>query len=266
MACSGVARLAGSALLAFGWLGSVVAEQRVEAVVVAATAPGFAPRQELGGGPITVPDGASLVLLLETGQVVTVKGPYVGPPRPPEGDTTGRFGRLARLGGTDRSELGGTRSLDTVDELAQKVPLDLYLATDRGRRPVYRRGEPVRLVLQASRDARIYYWLDARHGRVVPLFPSRAEDTGPLPGGTTLRLPRDGGAGVAVGPQLDGGKLRCLGAEAPLEPALVQGFLDAAGRPLSALLAERLTAALPPEGGSTPAAVLAQLPIKVRGR
>ena len=99
----------------------------------------------------------------------------------------------------------------------------------------------------------------------MPLFPTPGEDAGAC-GGTTLWLPRDGAAGVSAGPRLDGATLRCLAAEAPLEPALVQAFLDAGDAPLPGPLAERLAAALPPEGGATPDAALAQLSLKVRGR
>ena len=67
--------------------------------------------QELRGGSITVPGGTSLVLLLGTGQLAAVEGPYVGPSRAPEGDAADRLGELARLGGTDRTEIGGTRSV-----------------------------------------------------------------------------------------------------------------------------------------------------------
>jgi hypothetical protein len=104
------------ALLTLGWLGTEPAEAPAEAVVVAGTAPGFAPGQELRGGPIAVPGGTSLVLLLETGRLVTVQGPYVGPSRAPEGDAADRLGRLARLGGTDQVELGGTRSVARVSQ------------------------------------------------------------------------------------------------------------------------------------------------------
>ena len=70
-------RLAATMLLALGSLATAADAVRAEAVVVAATAPGYTAGQQLGTDPITVPDGATLVFLLKTGQVVTVKGPYV---------------------------------------------------------------------------------------------------------------------------------------------------------------------------------------------
>src|SRR5437763_7050975 len=123
----GRVRLAGLGLLASAWLLGVPGQARADAVVIAATAPGYATGQQLGDGPIAVPDGASLVFLIATGQVVTVKGPYDGPPPAPKGDATGRLGRLAKLGGTDQTQIGGTRSLGSVDDLARNVPLDLYV-------------------------------------------------------------------------------------------------------------------------------------------
>ena len=106
------------------------------------------------------------------------------------------------------------------------MPLDLYLATDRGRYPAYRPGEALGLVLQANRDAYAYCWLRTGRGRVLPVFPVRAEDTGLLQGGQTLRLVGDGRPGVVAGPELDEAQLRCMAAPEPLEPDLAQAFVD----------------------------------------
>jgi hypothetical protein len=257
-------RLAATMLLALGSLATAADAVRAEAVVVAATAPGYTAGQQLGTDPITVPDGATLVFLLKTGQVVTVKGPYEGPPPAPTGDAGSRFDRLTRLGGTDQAEIGGTRSLSAIDEVTRNLPLDLYLATDRGRYPVYRPGEPIRLVLQTNRDAHTYCWLRDTRRRVVPLFPSTAAEAQPLQGGLTLRLPGPGQAGVAAEPSFDEAELRCMAGAAPLEPGLVQSFLAAGGRALPGPLAERLDVALAGSGdGPTRGVVLAQLVLKV---
>ncbi len=262
--CQAHTRLAGAILLALGSLATAAGGARAEAVVVAATAPGYTVGQQLGTDPIIVPDGASLVFLLKTGQVVTVKGPYEGPPPAPAGDAGNRFDRLARLGGTDQAEIGGTRSLSAIDDVARNLPLDLYLATDRGRYPVYRPGEPIRLVLQTNRDAHTYCWLRDTHRRVVPLFPSTAAEAQPLQGGLTLRLPGADQAGVAVEPAFNEAELRCMAGTAPLEPDLVQSFLAAGGRALPEPLAERLDAALVGSGdGTSRGVVLAQLVLKV---
>ena len=260
-------RLAGLGLLTSAWLLATPGGARAEAVVIAATAPGYATGQRLGDGPVAVPDGASLVFLLETGQVVTVKGPYDGPPPAPKGDGTGRLGRLAKLGGTDQSQIGGTRSLGNVEDLAREVPLDLYLSTDRGRYPAYRPGEALGLVLQANRDAYAYCWLRTGRGRVVPVFPAGAEDAGPLHGGQTLRLIGDGRPGVVAGPELDEAQLRCIAAPEPLEADLAQAFVASHARPLPPPLAERLEAAVVARdrGGKVPDVVLAQLVLRVEG-
>ena len=260
-------RLAATMLLALGSLATAADAVRAEAVVVAATAPGYTAGQQLGTDPITVPDGATLVFLLKTGQVVTVKGPYEGPPPAPTGDAGNRFDRLTRLGGTDQIEIGGTRSLSAIDDVAHNLPLDLYLATDRGRYPVYHPGEPIRLVLQTNRDAHTYCWLRDTRRRVVPLFPSTAAEAQPLQGGLTLRLPGAGQAGVTAEPAFNEAELRCMAGAAPLEPDLVQSFLAAGGRALPRPLASRLDAALVGSGdGTSRDVVLAQLVLKVSQR
>jgi hypothetical protein len=251
-------------LLVLGLLAVAASAARAEAVVVAATAPGYTAGQQLGTDPITVPDGASLVFLLKTGQVVTVKGPYEGPPPAPSSESGDRFDRLARLGGTDQSEIGGTRSLSAIADLARDLPLDLYLTTDRGRYPVYRAGEPIRLVLQTNRDAHTYCWLQDARRRVVPLFPSTAAETQPLKGGLTLRLPGTGQVGLTAEPAFDEAELRCMAGATPLEPDLVQSFLVAGGRALPGPLAQRLHAALVGSGDDTTrGVVLAQLVLKI---
>jgi hypothetical protein len=263
----GRVRLASMGMLTSAWLLGAPGEVRADGVVIAATAPGYATGQQLGDGPVTVPDGASLVFLVETGQVVTVKGPYDGPPPAPKGDAAGRIGRLAKLGGTDQSRIGGTRSLASVDDLARDVPLDLYVATDRGRYPTYRPGETLGLILQTNRDAYAYCWLRTGRGRVMPVFPSRPEDTGALRGGQTLRLTGDAQPGVTTGTELDGAQLRCMAAPEPLEPDLVQAFVASHARALSVPLAERLDAAIIAHGrgGKVPDVVLAQLALRVEG-
>jgi hypothetical protein len=258
------ARLAGATILALAAVAVPQGAARAEAVVVAATAPGFTAGQQLGNDPISVPDGASLVFLLKTGQVVTVKGPYEGPPPAPGAAGGSRFDRLARIGGTDQSEIGGTRSLPVITDLARNLPLDLYLATDRGRYPVYRPGEPIRLVLQTSRDAYTYCWLRGARQRVVPLYPSTAAEAQPLPGGLTVRLPGSGGAGVMAEPALDEAELRCMAGTTPLDQDLVESFIAAGGQALPRPVAERLDAAMVGlGGGETRGVVLAQLVLKV---
>jgi hypothetical protein len=262
--CQAHTRLAVTMLLALGSLATAAGAVRAEAVVVAATAPGYTAGQQLGTDPITVPDGATLVFLLKTGQVVTVKGPYEGPPPAATGDAGNRFDRLTRLGGTDQAEIGGTRSLSAIGNVTRNLPLDLYLATDRGRYPVYRPGEPIRLVLQTNRDAHTYCWLKDTRRRVVPLFPNTAAEAQPLRGGLTLRLPGAGQAGVAVEQAFNKAELRCMARTAPLEPDLVQSFLAADGRALPGPVASRLEAALAGSGvGTSRDVVLAQLVLKV---
>lgn len=291
---AGAALLAGAAaaVAAAGFAARGMA-RGTEAVVVAATAPGFATGQRLGDAPISVPDGASLVFLLPTGQMVTVKGPYDGPPpSPAAGARAGGVGGLARLGGTDSSQIGGTRSIGGAGgagagarpaeeeapatdpaALARTVPLDLYLATERGRYPTYRAGDRLRLVLQPNRDAHLYCWVRAGRGRLVPLYPTTAGEADAVPGGETLRLP-EGDKGLRLDAGLDEASVRCLATGEPLAADIVDGFVGAGGRPLPAPVARRLDAALlagQPRPGATEGApeqgmALAQLFLKVEGR
>ena len=55
----------------------VAAEQPL-AVVLASTAPGYAMGQVLAATEVAVPDGASTIFLLPSGQLITIKGPYSG--------------------------------------------------------------------------------------------------------------------------------------------------------------------------------------------
>ena len=262
----GRVRLAGLGLLASTWLLGIPGGARAEAVVIAATAPGYATGQRLGDGPIAVPDGASLVFLIETGQVVTVKGPYDGPPPAPKADAAGRLGRLAKLGGTDQSQIGGTRGLANPEDLARAAPLDLYLATDRGRYPAYRPGEPLGRPPGQPRRLRLLLAADRPRPRPAGL-PGAGRGHGTAPGGQTLRLVGDGRPGVVAGPELDEAQLRCMAAPEPLEPDLAQAFVDLHARPLPAPLAERLEAAVVARdpGGKAPDVVLAQLVLRVEG-
>jgi hypothetical protein len=82
------------------------------AVVLASTAPGYAMGQILAASDVAVPDGASTIFLLPSGQLITVKGPYAGllQDRQPTSHQQGLAELLAP--GQDRSEIGGSRSIE----------------------------------------------------------------------------------------------------------------------------------------------------------
>jgi hypothetical protein len=90
----------------------LLATEQPLAVVLSSTAPGFAMGQVLTATDIAVPDGASTIFLLPSGQLIRVKGPYSGALTNQEKVT--REQGLAQLlaPGQDRSQIGGSRSIE----------------------------------------------------------------------------------------------------------------------------------------------------------
>lgn len=80
------------------------------AVILASTAPGYATGQLLAAARVDIPDGASTTFLLPTGQMLTIKGPYAGALAASQPMAGNRLKGLLGAG-ADRSEIGGTRSL-----------------------------------------------------------------------------------------------------------------------------------------------------------
>lgn len=85
------------------------------AVLLSATAPGYAPGMVIGPGErLLVPDGASLTLLLRTGQMLRLRGPLDtslerADPGRQDGSSTG-LAEAFRLRGIDASAIGATRA------------------------------------------------------------------------------------------------------------------------------------------------------------
>lgn len=121
----------------------VRADTAAVAVVLASTAPGHATGQVLTDRRIEVPDGASATFLLANGQMMTVKGPYAGELASPKAGRAGGLGGLL-VGGADRSEIGGTRSL------ARPAPVTLTI--DPGTAGTYCLTDDVEPVLQHPAD------------------------------------------------------------------------------------------------------------------
>jgi hypothetical protein len=86
---------------------SLSAEVRAEAVVLSSTAPGMTVGRVIDDAEVLhLPEDTHTALLLSTGQVVKLAGPYDGPPKP----EPGRGGSvLAGWSGVDLSALGGAR-------------------------------------------------------------------------------------------------------------------------------------------------------------
>lgn len=133
------------------------------------------------------------------------------------------------------------------------VPLDLYLASDHGRYPVYRPGEPARLVAQVNRDAYLYCLVRDARGETTRLFPRE-------PGGArvesraALSLPMPGMAGDS--------EVRCIASERDLAADLPP-LAQAAAEPLpeEAVTALERAIADPRQGR----VVVAQLVLRVQG-
>lgn len=89
------------------------ASVQADAVVLNATAPGLKPGQVIGPEVVLrVPEGASATLLLSTGRMIKLSGPYDGPAATAADATPG--GALNSLfggKGVDISSLGGTRTV-----------------------------------------------------------------------------------------------------------------------------------------------------------
>ncbi|MEK0084124.1 DUF4384 domain-containing protein [Benzoatithermus flavus] len=121
---------------------------------------------------------------------------------------------------------GCSRQAETALERLRDatVPLDLYLASDHGRYPVYRPGEPVRLVIQTNRDAYLYCMARDTQGQVLPLFPRE-------PGQT--RVASRGALSLPVSVSADESEIRCIASERNLAADLPQLARSTSAGPLS---------------------------------
>lgn len=99
-----------------------------DAVLLASTAPGYAPGMAIAAAdPLVVPDGATVTLLFRSGQMLRLRGPFEGTlagVQPPAAKTSvPALAQLFRLQGVDASAIGGTRTTAGIDvtALAQDV-------------------------------------------------------------------------------------------------------------------------------------------------
>jgi hypothetical protein len=158
------------------------------------------------------------------GGTVTARSLSTHAERPIELRSVGRDGRNeASLAAA--LALAGCREQATarLERLRQAmVPLDVYLASDRGRYPVYHAGEPVELVIRTNRDAYLYCLLRDVRGEVRLLFPPRPGQ-GRVASDRTLILP---GLWPGIGLRAEAGmkdsELRCIASERDLTGQLPQ--------------------------------------------
>jgi len=141
------------------------------------------------------------------------------------------------------------------------VPLDVYLAADRGASASYRPGDAIRLVLQTNRDAHVYCYLRNARGQLIPLFPPGAGTSARIAADTPLtmpgeRMPLPLTAGESGGDM----EVRCVAADHDLGGDL-PGRADAF-RPMSAETVAQLDRAL--NGMRDTEVVMAQVILRVR--
>ncbi|XKH36153.1 DUF4384 domain-containing protein [Azospirillum doebereinerae] len=141
------------------------------------------------------------------------------------------------------------------------VPLDVYLAADRGPQASYRPGDPIRLVLQANRDAHVYCYLRNTRGQLIPLFPAGSGTSAAVAADTPLTMPGERmtlplQAGETAGDM----EVRCVAADHDLGGDL-PGRADAF-RPMTADTVAQLDRAL--NGMRDTEVVMAQVILRVR--
>ncbi|RAI58816.1 hypothetical protein DOO78_12130 [Roseicella frigidaeris] len=101
--------------LLLGWTMAGAARAAESAVLLGATAPGYAPGMVLGASDrLAVPEGASVTLLLRSGQMLRLRGPLetaldrIEPVRPD--GSAAALAEAFRLRGIDASAIGATRA------------------------------------------------------------------------------------------------------------------------------------------------------------
>lgn len=113
----------------------------------------------------------------------------------------------------------------------QAVPLDIHIATDRGREPSYRTGEPIELVVRTSRDAFVYCVMRDARGQVIPLFPPNPSEA-KLSARDQLTLPGRS-YDLRADTQLSGSTVSCLASRTDLGRSLAELAADGKPKPLS---------------------------------
>ncbi|WP_207479085.1 DUF4384 domain-containing protein [Arenibaculum pallidiluteum] len=132
------------------------------------------------------------------------------------------------------------------------APVEIYLSTDRGPDPVFRKGEPVRLTARTSRDAKVYCLLRDVRGAILPIFPSPSS-AGPLVrADAPLEMP---GARMPTALNAEDQDIRCFATDASLPDILPAA---AASTPLDGGAQARLDAAFDaiPRGSAATGQVL----------
>jgi hypothetical protein len=106
---------------------------------------------------------------------------------------------------------------------------DVWISTDRGRRPTYRPGEPIGLTVTSDVDGYLYCVAIKDDGGAMPIFPSGAVDGAQLRGSAPLAIPgRRQPVGLTAFPGL--AQVHCWLADRDITPELPHSLLGTAGR------------------------------------
>src|SRR5262249_16759793 len=99
-----------------------------DAVLLASTAPGYAPGMVVGASArLSLPEGASATLLFRSGQMLQLRGPFEGSLEPAGaaggGNSVARLVEVFRLQGVDATVIGGTRALGSFARSSREADL-----------------------------------------------------------------------------------------------------------------------------------------------
>ena len=125
---------------------------------------------------------------------------------------------------------------------------ELWITTDRGRRPLYHPGEPIALTVTADMDGYLYCVM-ASNGTATAIFPAGAIDGAQLRGSEPLSIPgRRQPAGLTAAPGL--GQIHCWLADRDITRELPQALRGAPAGRLPDQLATGLDALFAGIGGT----------------
>lgn len=130
---------------------------------------------------------------------------------------------------------------------------ELWMTTDRGRRPAFHAGEPIVLTVMSDVDGYLYCVATNDDGRATPIFPAGAVDGAQLRGSSPLSIPgRRQLAGLTAFPGL--ARINCWLADRDITPELPHALLGAPAERLPDQLAGDLDRLFSRIGGTRIAA------------
>jgi hypothetical protein len=126
---------------------------------------------------------------------------------------------------------------------------EVWITTDRGRRPTYRAGEPIALTVMANRDGYLYCVAAGEDGSARPIFPAGAVDGAQMRGSVPLSIPgRRQPAGLTAAAALE--QVRCWLADRDITPELPHALVGGASARLPDQLAGDLDGLFAHIGGT----------------